>query len=196
MPRHSLPLLLGLFLLVACDTDPTDPRPAREIEGLPRQLSVTETALVEAGNDFAFGLLRAVNAEEEPGQNLFLSPLSASMALGMTLNGAAGESFDAMRATLGLDELELPGINSSYRTLIELLVDLDPAVAVGIANSIWYDQGVAPRAEFLASVQDAFDSRIEVLDFGDPRSVDIVNGWVDKATGGRIPTILTTRWMN
>jgi serpin B len=189
--RRLIPFMLALAVLPGCDTHPSDPRAADKIDGLPRQLSATEVALVGAGNGFAFELLRAVHDEEEPEKNVFLSPLSASMALGMTLNGAAGETFDAMRSTLGFGALELRQINRSYRTLLEMLVDLDPAVAVGIANSIWHDRSVALQDEFLENVRDAFDSRIEALDFGDAKgSLKVINGWVKTATKGRIPTIL------
>jgi serpin B len=180
-----------LALAAGCDTSPTDSSGARPIERLPRQLSATEVALVGAGNEFAFGLLRAVHDEEARDRNIFLSPLSASMALGMTLNGANGETFDAMSATLGFGGLDLRQINTSYRTLIELLVDLDPAVGVAIANSIWHSRNVTLQNEFLGNVRDAFESRIEALDFGNSKgALKIINGWVDKATKGRIPTIL------
>ena len=58
------------------------------IQGLPRSLSLTEQRLIEAGNDFAFRFLKQAFVEA-PDDNLFLAPLSASMALGMTLNGAS-----------------------------------------------------------------------------------------------------------
>lgn len=190
MRRLLLPLALLLALLPGCSNLPTDTGGVQEIKGLPRQLNSAEAALVEAGNGFAFDLFRAVHAEEEAERNLFLSPLSASMALGMALNGANGTTFDAMRSTLGFGTLELQQINRSYRTLIELMVGLDPAVGVEIANSIWHHQGVPLRDRFLTDVADAFASRIEALDFGDARSVKIINDWVDEATKGRIPTIL------
>ncbi len=191
LPRAILPLTVVLALAAGCDTSPTDSSDARPIERLPRQLSAAEAALVGAGNEFAFGLLRAVHEGEERDKNIFLSPLSASMALGMTLNGANGETFDAMLATLGFGGLDLRQINTSYRTLIDLLVDLDPAVGAGIANSIWHSRTVDLQDEFLGNVRDAFDSRIEALDFGDSQgALKIINGWVDKATRGRIPTIL------
>lgn len=189
--RAPLTLILGVVLALAsgCGSQPMDPS-ARPIEGLPRALTATESGLVGAGNSFAFDLLREVNAAEEPGRNVFISPLSASMALGMTLNGARGETFDAMRQALGFGALEQGEINRSYRTLLELLLGLDPAVSVGIANSVWYHEELSPRAEFKNALAEAFESKFEGLDFGDPRSVGIINDWVKGATKGRIPEIL------
>ena len=69
-----------------------------EIAQLPRALSAGEVEIIGASNRFAFDLLAQAN---RPNDNLFLSPLSASMALGMTMNGAAGETWNQMRNVLG-----------------------------------------------------------------------------------------------
>src|SRR5688500_5714206 len=88
--------LLGVLLLAACEDPITGPE---QLTDLPRQLTAAERSLIAASNHFAFGLLREADSEM-PGENVFLSPLSASLALGMTMNGARGETFDAMRGTL------------------------------------------------------------------------------------------------
>ena len=72
--------------LVGCGEPGTGP-----IEELPRELTVAERLLVESSNEFALDLFGEV-AGQDPGGNLFISPLSVSMALGMTYNGAAGET--------------------------------------------------------------------------------------------------------
>src|SRR5215212_11462164 len=83
--------------LGACDSPsaPNDSVPP-VITALPRALSPGEQALVGASNTFAAGLFGAVNATRL-GENVFISPLSASIALGMTMNGAAGTTYDEMR---------------------------------------------------------------------------------------------------
>src|SRR5690606_30993462 len=96
---------------------------------------------------FAFDLLREVDARDGDG-NLLLSPISASMALGMTMNGTAGETYQQMRAALGFDNLEPAQINASYRALIDLLLDLDPTIDTRIANSIWYREGFPFKESF------------------------------------------------
>ena len=59
---------------------------------MPRPLTASEDAAIHANNVFAFELLREVAEETEPGKNVFVSPLSVSMAIGMTLNGVAADS--------------------------------------------------------------------------------------------------------
>jgi serpin B len=118
--------------------------------------------------------------------NVVLSPLSASMALGMTLNGAAGETFEAMRSTLGYPGMEIVDVNASYRSLIDLLRGLDQNVQFSVANSIWAKEEFPFEDSFFARVTDAFDARIENRDFGDPSTVEAINDWVNDATSGRI----------
>src|SRR5262245_47858587 len=89
---------------------PRDPSPETEkIMALPRALDEDERALISANNAFAFGLLRQLNASCT-NANIFTSPFSASIALAMTMNGAAGKTLDEMRHVLGLAELSLARI--------------------------------------------------------------------------------------
>ncbi|HXY68226.1 MAG TPA: serpin family protein [Gemmatimonadales bacterium] len=160
------------------------------IAGLPRELTPSETQLVSRGNDFAFALFRAVAAQSGPDSNLFLSPLSVGMALGMTYNGAAGTTQAAMQGVLGLDGMSLGEVNRSYRGVIDLLRGLDPRVDFTLANSIWYRQGVTFEQAFLDTCATYFDAAVRGLDFSSSGAAPTINAWVSAQTGGRIPTIV------
>jgi serine protease inhibitor len=178
--------LLGAFLLAGCEAAVIGPEP---LEELPRPLTVAERAVIASSNQFAFGLLR--EADREVGaENLFLSPLSASLALGMTMNGARGETFEAMRATLDFGSLSQHDINASYRSVIDLLRRLDPQVRMEIANSIWHRNTFPFHAAFFDTTRTYFDAEVAALDFDSPASVKRVNDWVEKATSGKIDSIL------
>ncbi|MBW3655248.1 MAG: serpin family protein, partial [Gemmatimonadetes bacterium] len=159
------------------------------ITRLPRALTQSEQEVIAASNRFGFDLLRDVSARDTS-SNVFLSPLSASMALGMTMNGARGETFTGMRGTLGFGTLEPAQINASYRSLIDLLLGLDRNVDMRLANSIWADQRFPLHPAFVESSLQSFDARVTTLDFRNPASVNTINGWVDQGTNGKIRTIL------
>lgn len=183
--RAALPVLL---LLAACRSDPVGP-PA-ELTVLPRPLSASEQTAIAAGNDFSLALFRAVN-ERKRHENVFISPFSASMALGMALNGADGETFTAMRQTLGLGELTLTQISGAYRELWTLLSGLDDGVELKSANAIFHDAVFPFHASFIDGVRQAFDAEVQALDFGDePAVLSAVNGWANGKTNGRIPKVL------
>ncbi|MBI1723465.1 MAG: serpin family protein, partial [Gemmatimonadetes bacterium] len=185
-PRFR-PTLCALALLLAagCGHEPiTGP-----ITDLPRPLTAAEARLIATGNRFALRLFREVAAGQDPAKNLFVSPLSVAMALGMTLNGAAGATYDAMRQTLALDDLTQAEINQSYWGLIDLLRRLDPNVDFTLANSIWYRQEFTFEQAFLDTNRLYFDSRIEGLDFAAPSAPETIDAWVREQTRGRIASI-------
>lgn len=176
----------GAALLSSCSeaTGPGDP-----ITELPRSLTVSERAVIQQANGFGFELMRNVLAEDGR-PNVVLSPFSASMALGMTLNGAAGGTFDAMSSALGFDDMTQSEINDSYAGLIDLLTELDPDVKFEIANAIWANEDVPFHDAFMQAVEAAFAARIESSDFTDPATLTAINAWVDDSTGGFIDRIL------
>lgn len=178
---------LALLALSACGDGPVGPEPVEEITELPRALTADELQVIDASNRFAFDLLHRAS---HPDTNLFLSPLSASMALGMTMNGTAGETFAQMRTTLGFGDLGLEEIDASYRSLIDLLLDLDPSVEMAIGNSVWSRTGFPVRQSFLDTVQQYFDAEAEELDFSQASAPARINGWVSDATRGRIDEIV------
>ena len=186
--RFARPATALLLALAGCAESPTDPSGrADEITRLPRALSAAETEVIGASNRFAFDLLAQANSA---GANLFLSPLSASMALGMTMNGAAGETWNQMRDVLGFGTLAEEEINAGYQSLLKLLVDLDPSVETALGNSVWTRQGFPVHAAFLAAVRDAFDAEVAELDFASPSASVRINEWVRAATNGRIEDIV------
>jgi serpin B len=185
MRRRLFPLLLAP-LAAACGGTGFEP-----IDELPRALTTAESQLVDADNRFAFKLFREVNAEEDAAANVFISPLSVGMALGMAYNGAAGATRDAMQATLELGGLTLQDVNESYQSLIQLLRDLDPRVEFTLANSIWVRDGITPVPDFIALNQQYFDAQVAALDFDDPGAAGTINAWVNEATRGRITEIVS-----
>jgi serine protease inhibitor len=116
--------------------------------------------------------------------------LSVSMALGMTYNGSAGATEEAMRTTLGYPTLTTKEMNESYRNLAELLTHLDPGVQFDLANSIWFRLGYPPQAEFTTVCGDYFDALVRELDFGLPGAADTINDWVAENTQGKINEIV------
>ncbi len=176
--------LVLVGIMFSCGT-PIEPLPPSEF----RPLTSTEAKLVAAANDFGLNLFREINAAEPDG-NVFIAPVSVSLALGMTMNGAANGTLGAMQQTLGFGGLDEDAINESYRGLIGLLTGLDPAVTMQIANSIWYYQGFPFKESFLESNREYFDAEVAGLNFSSPESPSRINNWVKSRTGGHIEKIV------
>lgn len=187
-------VMMAVVLATAACQDGTGPgrggAPA-PITALPRQLTTGEQALVTAGNQFGFGLLRELT-RATPGENLFLSPLSASMALGMTLNGTDGDTYDEMRTALGFGTATREEILRSFRDLIAMLRTLDGKVDFRIANSIWYRDtfGASIESAFLNDARTWFDATVSALNFASPSAPATINDWVRTSTNGKIDKVI------
>ena len=153
----------------------------------PRALSAAEREVLTASNAFAFSL--AGELIPAPTENLFYSPLSASMLLGMILNGADGETYAQMRTMLGFGGLSQEQINKAYSDLIDLLLGLDPAVTMELGNSVWTQSGFPVLPDFMSRVRSAFRTEADDVDFGSPQALQRINGWANDATHGRIEKI-------
>src|SRR3954467_10899903 len=115
--------IAALALAASCSgiTEPDPGTPSAPLDVLPRRLTAGEQKVIGAANDFSFALFRRLSAAQSD-SNVFASPLSASMALGMAMNGAAGTTYDEMRATLGFRAAASESeIGESYKSLIALL---------------------------------------------------------------------------
>lgn len=180
-----------LALSTAACADGTGPsrQPPPLLTELPRPLTPAEAGIAQAANSFSFNLLRAAQADN-PDTTIFLSPLSVSMALGMTLNGADGVTYDEMRATLGFGTLNQADINAAYQGLIGLLAELDHTSDMRVANSIWARHDAPILTDFLNAGRNWFDAEVQNVDFHDPATLVLVNNWVKEKTNGKIPKLL------
>lgn len=186
--NHLLLIVFSILFiyLTSCTNSVTGP----DLNGeLPRELSKTEMELVENGQSFSFNMFKSTVLGDES-ENIFISPLSISLALGMTMNGARGETYNQMRETLAFQGLDMEEINSGYQTLIELLMNADPKVKMEIANSVWSRQDFPVEEEFTDNLEEYFNAEARELDFDDPASADIINDWVSDNTNGLIEQII------
>jgi serine protease inhibitor len=174
-------LVVAAVTAVACGGSTSNP--------VVRDLTEIEQSLVQSSNRFGFKLLSEVVGQSDGG-NVFISPLSVSIALGMTYNGAGGTTEEGMRACLEFGELSREEINQGYKDLIELLCNMDPDVTMEIANSIWYREGFEVLQSFIDAMLTFFDALVTAVDFSDPGTVDVINAWVKEKTHDKIEKIL------
>lgn len=120
--------------------------------------------------------------------NLFFSPYSIRVALGMTATGARGPTETQMRAVLHLplgagmrDSLALAARRSQGTGGDQLL----------LANALWVQSGYAVRPQFEQRLQQDFAARIAPVDFvrNPAAASDQINDWVSSQTHHLIPTL-------
>ena len=186
--RLALFALLGIAVLAGCDTlgqdAPTEPATIT--------LSSEAEAAVAQSNDFGVRLFDLTAADRD--ENLMLSPLSASVALTMLLNGSDGDTYTQIRDMLGYGaDQDLAAINAGYQSLRSQLLAADPQVQLALANAVFYRDTFGPAIQpfFLDAMRSSFDARVDGLDFADQTpALAEINGWASDNTNGKIPKVL------
>ncbi|MBM3934477.1 MAG: serpin family protein [SAR202 cluster bacterium] len=148
-----------------------------------------DPSLVSGNTGFGAELFGELH-DSAPGENVFISPLSVSVALAMLYNGASGETRQAMTETLGYEGMSPERINDANLALLQSLCALNPELALNIANSLWARQGVQFKQDFIDANREHFAAEAAVLDFDDPAAAGRINGWVSDNTNGKITQII------
>ena len=176
---------MALLCLFGCSGDsPTNFGDVLDFIGDPSFSSVAS-----ANTAFGFKLLSDLQTRQ-PDANIMISPLSISIALTMTNNGAAGETQRAIAEVLEIENLDINTVNRANAALRNSLENTGPKVEIAIANSIWSRQGVVFNPSFLERNREFYEAEIESLNFSDPQALEVINGWVETNTNGKIKQIL------
>ena len=130
--------------------------------------------------------------------NLALSPFSAAVALGMTINGAVGPTRDEMLKVLAatdtaaLDE----GLNALTAYVESLAGPVphveDAEIALASANQLFGQAGVEWERPFLDALARSFGAGVREVDY--ERALEAartaINDWTAEQTHDRIPEII------
>lgn len=178
--------LTAITGFVSCSKEP-----GQEPDLTPKSLNLTAMGpeVIANGNEFGVELFTKVAGEEN--KNLMLSPLSASAALTMLLNGCSGNTYDQLKETLKYPaNMTISEINEVYKSLVAQLLVVDPKVKLALANAIFYRQDFSVKGPFLNTMSTDFDAEIAGLDFSLPASLTTINKWASDNTNGKIPKVL------
>ncbi|AEV27925.1 serine protease inhibitor [Sphaerochaeta pleomorpha str. Grapes] len=161
-----------------------------KIMGTPQILNPVEVPasyFKDSVNQFSDSLFLA--SSKQVG-NLLVSPISVFLALGMTANGAGGQTKDAMLKVLTKSEYPLLSLNEKSKSYLASIAALDDSITMDIANSLWLHKEIKADPQFLQSNTEFFGASVQSLDFSRVQSVDTINRWVNDSTKGAIDSIL------
>ena len=129
-----------------------------------------------ASSFFQTSLFKEINKEHEK-KNLLISPLSVYQVLGLTANGAKGETLDEMLLALGNANLE------EVNTINKLILNAQKGFkTVEIANAVMTRQ--EPKKSFVLAAS-LYEATVENL-----KDLAHVNDWCNLKTHGKIEKIL------
>ncbi len=176
-------LLVLAFLLSSCNWFNNEEEPQT------KEFDLKSLEVLTATDSFGWELLQSVNQESEVHENVVISPLSVAQALGMTANGADGETLRQMLDVIGSDDLTM--MNDAYKNIRDVLHSADSHVNIDIANSVWYHQDLPSKDTFRQTVEQYYDASFRGLDFSDKEgSKKTINDWVSNKTREKISSII------
>jgi len=171
------PRVMGSEAHTACKNSPNDINVDPQV-----------TELADRNTAFGFDILKKIY-QESPDSNVFISPLSISLALAMTMNGADGTTKTEMQNTMRLDDLDLNTINASFKELLTILPDIDENVNLKLANSIWYAPTFTIYQDFLNDNSNYYNSEVHETEVS-PEALATINDWCKEHTDGLIEEVI------
>jgi serpin B len=191
MKRKLTLFLLCLAAITACKKGSNNNSPDSKDKGKDLVLTATEQQQIGPGNAFTLKLFKENANVISNDKNLIVSPLSVSFAIGMTSNGAAGQTLTDISKTMEFDGFTEDEVNAYHHNLITNLPQLDPNTSIKIANSIWYANSFTLLPAFLKTNTDFYNAEVQALNFNDKEaSLNTINNWVSQQTNNKIPKIL------
>lgn len=139
--------------------------------------------------DFSFDFFKALQSETEADKDIFVSPLSLHIALGMLVNGAEENTKQEIIRVLKAENLSQDDLNKAYNTLLKELPEADPLVKLAMANAIFYRQGFNVQAPFLNTMKNSFDAQVTGIPFN-ANGLETINKWASNNTNGKIPKVV------
>lgn len=182
----ALSFIISLMLL-SCNKAPDEALP---VDPVPINLTADQVSLINSENSFSFSIFKEVLESTEESENIIISPLSISYALSMTLNGANGDTRDAMLEALRVNGITPETINNSYKNLSEALLNVDKRVLISIANSVWTDNNFVVKKPFTDILTGFYNAESKAFDILDPLAPDQINLWIESKTNRLIKNMV------
>ncbi len=191
MMKHFFPLIgvccLSVGMLTSCSEDePVAPN----IKYNPGTVKLTaaQQAQVENSNEFAWKFFKEVSKGEQ--QDVFVSPLSVTYALGMLANGAVGDTQKEILEGLEFRSGKVDDINSLCHQLMIESPKLDKSTQLSMANAVVVNKKIQLQPTFQNVVKKQYDALVASKDFGSPATLSFINQWASDHTQGMVPKIL------
>lgn len=179
--------ILGIVIaisLAACSEDSSNtPIPRVDIP-----MSRAESEIVNTTNSFSLRFFKKVLETEN--NNFGASPMSLSMALSMTANGASGEALSEILETIGFEAKDMKDVNTFNSRIVKDLCAVDRTTKISLANSIWIDNSFDVKPGFISDNRNEYGAEIFNENLGSSATMKKINSWCKDKTNGMIPNFL------
>ena len=148
-----------------------------------------DESFINGQTKFALELFQNVVNTDGENENIMISPYSVVQALGMTANGANGETKSQIEQTIG--SMPIEDLNQ-YLYTQRTTQPNDETCKLSTANSIWIRDDIKRiqvKENFLQTNADYYNASVFKAPFDDS-TVNDINSWVNENTDTMIPEVL------
>jgi serpin B len=144
--------------------------------------------LVNGSNQFAFDFYSQITAS---GKNIFFSPYSISVALGMTFEGARGKTAEEMQSVLHFPNDDTVR-RSAFAWLYNDMNKEEKEYILSTANALWASESYKFLDEYFDVIEKFYMGKVTNMDFINEaeESRQTINTWVEEQTNGKIKDLL------
>ncbi|MFA8341582.1 MAG: serpin family protein [Rhodothermaceae bacterium] len=160
----SLIVAAVVFVITLIGCSPEQIQKTEQKIGNEKYFSENQTNVLECNSEFGFKLLKQLNNSKSVEENVFISPLSISVALQTLLNGAESETYDEIVETLGFTN-SIGEINQAYKNLLERFTVQNSETIVRFSDSVCLNSGMACKNEFLKTGKKVYGASFNLLGF-------------------------------
>lgn len=189
--KHFFPLIgaccLSVGMLASCNEDEPVAPDIKYNPGIVK-LTAAQQAQVENSNEFAWKFFKEVSKGEQ--QDVFVSPLSVTYALGMLANGAVGDTQKEILEGLEFRSGKVQDINSLCHQLMMESPKLDKSTKVSMANAVVANNSKPLQPDFKNVVEKQYQALVTNQDFSSPTTLSFINQWASDHTQGMVPKLL------
>ena len=127
---------------------------------------------------------------ESKSENVFISPMSISIALTMAFAGARGQTANQLSHVLALNNQSNQEIFDLTKRYLTYLNELNQNVTLDLANKIYFKQGISLSQEYDQILKEYFQSEFQQMDFSGPKSSVEINKFVADKTKNKINKLI------
>lgn len=194
--------ILAMAAVAACRIDPANTdidKPAQVTDPyvIPQYVALTDAEKAVAGGIQAFGIelfKQAVSLSRAKGENVLISPFSASVGLSMLLDGATGRTSDEIAGILGIKAAGADALHSYNDKVSTRLSGLtsERSPKINQANALWSELEV--NGNYISTLERNYGAHVESITFWDNSfsAWKTINEWTAVQTGEKIKPDFST----
>nr|XP_019601594.1 PREDICTED: kallistatin [Rhinolophus sinicus]XP_019601600.1 PREDICTED: kallistatin [Rhinolophus sinicus] len=190
LPDHLLFLLLGLLAL---SHDGQGQTHSHHQEAPGTGEGSPSLKIAPSNTAFAFSFYHLM-AAQNPGSNIFFSPLSISTAYAMLSLGARSHTWTQILEGLGfnLTEISESDIHLGFQHLLHTLNLPDDKLETRVGSSLFLSQDVQPLPSFLNDTMTFYESKLFHTNFLDSDgTTQLINNHIKEETRGKIQNLVS-----